>query len=77
MCVKWELVWVSLPCFVQLLGFCSSSNELWKPWLGLVCLIATGEEGECWRMEARHTEIMWPSPRADRPQLGVLEESSV
>lgn len=46
-CVKWELVWVGLPCFVQHFGFCSSSNELWKPWLQLECLIATEKrEGE-------------------------------
>lgn len=40
-CVKWELVWVGLPGFVHCFGFCSSSNELWKPWLQLECLIAT------------------------------------
>lgn len=68
MCVKWELVWVGLPCFVQCFGFCSSSNELWKPWLQLECLIATEKrEGALVNREKARGEHVLLSKGQDCP----------
>lgn len=75
-CVKWELVWVGLPCFVQCFGFCSSSNELWKPWLQLECLIATANwEGELVNGEKARGDDVFLSKGQDRPddRLGKIK----